>query len=136
MRAPASGCGDSRGLRADVGGDRKRRANCRRLSRGASEGLGRGESGLEDDRRTGGSAGFETCCTGSGDRAGEIEFFGAQHRTLMAIVEETKLVANAAGRMVPTLANGKTQTPYLGVDQYKPQGNKTGPPIRSASDYP
>lgn len=54
----------------------------------------------------------------------------------MAIVEETKLVVNAAGRMVPTSANGKTQTPYLGVDQYKPQGNKAGPPIRSASDYP
>ena len=53
----------------------------------------------------------------------------------MAILEETQLVANAAGRMVPTSANGKTQAPYLGVDQYRPQGNKAGPPIRSASDY-
>jgi len=54
----------------------------------------------------------------------------------MAILEETKLVVNAAGRVVPTSANGKTQIPYPGVDQYKPPGVKAAPPIRSASDYP
>ena len=54
----------------------------------------------------------------------------------MAILEATKLVLNAAGRMVPETANGQQQIPYLGVDQYHPAGNKAGPPIRSARDYP
>ena len=54
----------------------------------------------------------------------------------MGIPQDSKLVANAAGRMVPTTANGKAQIPYRGVDQSKPHGKKAAPPIRSASDYP
>jgi citrate lyase subunit alpha / citrate CoA-transferase len=54
----------------------------------------------------------------------------------MKILEETKLVLNAAGRMVPDIANGRQQVPYIGVGQYRPKGNKAGPPIRSARDYP
>jgi citrate lyase subunit alpha / citrate CoA-transferase len=54
----------------------------------------------------------------------------------MAILEETKLVLNAAGRMVPETANGQEQIPYLGVDRHPPAGHKAGPPIRSARDYP
>ena len=54
----------------------------------------------------------------------------------MAILEETKLLLNAAGRVVPETANGRPQIPYQGVDKYQPVGRKAGPPIRSARDYP
>jgi citrate lyase subunit alpha/citrate CoA-transferase len=54
----------------------------------------------------------------------------------MAILEETRLVLNAAGRMIPETANGQPQIPYLGVDGYRPAGTKVSPPIRSARDYP
>src|SRR5665811_2100189 len=54
----------------------------------------------------------------------------------MAILDGTKLTRNAAGRMVPEIANGHQQVPYLGVDKNRPTGNKTGPPIRTANDYP
>ena len=47
-----------------------------------------------------------------------------------------KLVKNAAGRFVPTEVNGETQIPFKGVDQYKPNGVKAKPPIRSCMDYP
>src|ERR1700759_186009 len=54
----------------------------------------------------------------------------------MAILEEIKLVLNAAGREVPLIANGQPQIPYCGIDQHRPSGNKAGPPIRTALDYP
>src|ERR1700688_3630133 len=54
----------------------------------------------------------------------------------MATVEKTKLVLNAADRTVPEIVNGRRQTPYLGVGQYDPTGNKAGPPIRSCRDFP
>jgi citrate lyase subunit alpha/citrate CoA-transferase len=54
----------------------------------------------------------------------------------MPVLEETKLLINAAGRMVPEIANGRRQIPYLGIGKYRPVGNKAGPPIRSAGDYP
>ena len=54
----------------------------------------------------------------------------------MAILEKTELVLNAAGRMVPEIANGRPQVPYLGVGKYQPRGNKAAPPIRTAADYP
>ena len=47
-----------------------------------------------------------------------------------------QLEENAAGRLVPTVVNGRVQTPYLGVGQYKPAGRKAAPPIRTAADYP
>jgi citrate lyase subunit alpha / citrate CoA-transferase len=45
-------------------------------------------------------------------------------------------VRNAAGRMVPTVVNGKPQIPYQGVNEYRPRGTKHAPPIRSCVDYP
>ena len=47
-----------------------------------------------------------------------------------------KLVKNAAGRLVPTLVNGKKQIPFKGVNKYKPKDNKAAPPVRSCIDYP
>src|SRR5581483_11086148 len=47
-----------------------------------------------------------------------------------------ELAQNAAGRMVPTMVNGKPQMPYIGVGKYQPRGRKTAPPIRSSKDYP
>lgn len=47
-----------------------------------------------------------------------------------------KLVKNAAGRLVPSLVNGKKQISFKGVDKYKPEGSKAAPPIRSCIDYP
>ncbi|NQT64295.1 MAG: citrate lyase subunit alpha [Candidatus Marinimicrobia bacterium] len=47
-----------------------------------------------------------------------------------------ELVKNAAGRMVPTEVNGKSQVPFQGVNGYKPDGHKAAPPIASCSDYP
>ena len=54
----------------------------------------------------------------------------------MAILEKTELIRNAAGRLVPEIANGRPQVPYLGVGKYRPIGNKAAPPIRTAADYP
>ena len=47
-----------------------------------------------------------------------------------------ELVRNALGRRVPTLVNGREQTPYRGVDAFRPTGAKSGPAIRSCADYP
>lgn len=47
-----------------------------------------------------------------------------------------KLVTNAAGRVVPTILNGKPAVPYMGIGKYKPTGNKAAPPIASCADYP
>ena len=47
-----------------------------------------------------------------------------------------KLIKNAAGRLIPNIANGKKQIPYKGVGKYKPKGNKTGAPIKSCADFP
>src|ERR1017187_25826 len=54
----------------------------------------------------------------------------------MAILEKMELTLNAAERMVPEIANGRRQVPYLGVGKYQPRGNKAGPPIRTAAAYP
>jgi citrate lyase subunit alpha/citrate CoA-transferase len=43
---------------------------------------------------------------------------------------------NAAGRRVPTEANGRAQVPFQGVGKYIPQGRKAAPPIRSSACYP
>jgi citrate lyase subunit alpha/citrate CoA-transferase len=47
-----------------------------------------------------------------------------------------KLVKNAAGRLVPTIVNGRKEIPFPGVDKYKPKGNKAKHPIRTCIDYP
>src|SRR3954453_17730518 len=47
-----------------------------------------------------------------------------------------ELITNAAGRLVPVTVNGQEQVPYSGVDGHRSTGRKTGPAIRSSSDYP
>ena len=54
----------------------------------------------------------------------------------MELVQNSEMVANAAGRIVPEMANGRTQNPYIGVGKYRPLGVKAAPPVRSAADYP
>lgn len=49
---------------------------------------------------------------------------------------ETDLVTNAAGRVVPTEANGLAQPPYAGVGKFQPAGRKAAPPVRSSADFP
>jgi len=51
-------------------------------------------------------------------------------------VSEFEFVLNAAGRRVPTVVNGKEQTPYQGVGQFEPEASKGAPPVRSCKDYP
>ena len=48
----------------------------------------------------------------------------------------TKLVENAAGRMVPVQINGNEAVAFRGVGRHYPQGYKAAPPLRSCSDYP
>ncbi len=48
----------------------------------------------------------------------------------------TKLIENAAGRLVPTEINGKEAIPFQGVGKHRPTGNKACPPIASCNDYP
>jgi len=48
----------------------------------------------------------------------------------------TKLVENAAGRLVPVEINGREAVPYKGVGKHRPGGRKYGPPIRACQDYP
>jgi len=47
-----------------------------------------------------------------------------------------KLVTNAAGRIVPTVINGKPAVPYMGVGKYRPEGRKAAPPLVSCIDFP
>jgi citrate lyase subunit alpha/citrate CoA-transferase len=47
-----------------------------------------------------------------------------------------RLVKNALGRMVPNEVNGKTQTPYPGVNKHRPKGRKAAPRIATCVDYP
>ena len=54
----------------------------------------------------------------------------------MTVLEQTELIANAAGRAVPETVNGRPQIPYMGVGQHRPTGRKASPPVRSAADYP
>src|SRR5512137_280853 len=47
-----------------------------------------------------------------------------------------KLVTNAAGRVVPTILNGKPAVPYMGIGKFKPTGRKAAPLIPTCADYP
>lgn len=49
---------------------------------------------------------------------------------------ETKLVSNAAGRMIPTEINGRETVPYKGVAKHRPTGRKAAPRISTVMDYP
>ena len=55
---------------------------------------------------------------------------------MSAAIATTSLVTNAIGRRVPTVVNGREQTPYQGVEGHRSTGYKAAPPIRSNSDYP
>jgi len=48
----------------------------------------------------------------------------------------SRLVENAAGRMVPAEINGTPAVPFQGVGKYRPEGHKASPPLRSCADYP
>ncbi len=50
--------------------------------------------------------------------------------------EEYELVRNAAGRLVPTVVNGRRVVPFKGVNKYRPKGRKAAPPIPTCIDYP
>jgi citrate lyase subunit alpha / citrate CoA-transferase len=47
-----------------------------------------------------------------------------------------QLVTNAAGRIVPTIINGKPAIPYMGIGKYKPTGRKAAPLIATCADFP
>lgn len=47
-----------------------------------------------------------------------------------------KLVTNAAGRIVPTIINGKPAVPYMGIGKFKPTGRKAAPLIATCANYP
>jgi len=49
---------------------------------------------------------------------------------------ETKLIKNAAGRMVPIEINGNPAVPFQGVGKYIPEGNRTAPKTASSANYP
>ena len=69
------------------------------------------------------------------ERAKKLVAAGAHHGACGMTIE-ADLIENAAGRRVPAIVNGVEQTPYKGVGKHRPEGNKTGPPIRVSSDYP
>ncbi len=48
----------------------------------------------------------------------------------------SKMVKNAAGRLVPAEINGEPAVPFKGVGRHRPTGGKAAPPIRSCADYP
>ena len=52
------------------------------------------------------------------------------------MAQKIELALNAAGRMVPTMVNGRPQIPYIGVAKYQPRGRKAAPPVRTTASYP
>ncbi len=46
------------------------------------------------------------------------------------------MTTNAVGREVPTVVNGKQQTPFVGVNGVEPTTSMHAPPVRSCRDYP
>ena len=48
----------------------------------------------------------------------------------------TKLVENAAGRLVPAEINGVEAVAYQGVGRDRPTGHQAAPPVRTCADYP
>ena len=48
----------------------------------------------------------------------------------------SKMISNAAGRMVPEYINGKKVIPFQGVGKFRPSGRKAGPPIPACADFP
>ena len=52
------------------------------------------------------------------------------------MTKSDKRVTNAAGRIVPTIINGKPAVPYMGVGMYKPEGFRAAPKLTTCADYP
>jgi len=52
------------------------------------------------------------------------------------MIKYDKLTTNAAGRIVPTIINGRAAVPFLGIAKYKPDGYKAAPKLSSCIDYP
>ena len=48
----------------------------------------------------------------------------------------TTLEKNSAGRLVPTVVNGRDRAPYAGVGAHRPSGRKAAPTISSCADFP
>src|SRR5207302_7700584 len=91
--------------------------------------ISRRESRFEDDRSSGGAAGAEISGASQSDGSDFVS-------VSLSIKERVELARNAAGRAVPTMVNGKPQTPFLGVGKYQPRGRKAAPAITSNKDYP
>ncbi|NCA80241.1 MAG: citrate lyase subunit alpha [Sphingobacteriia bacterium] len=47
-----------------------------------------------------------------------------------------KFVVNAVGRRVPTIVNGESVVPFMGLRKYRPTGRKYAPIIPTCIDYP
>ncbi len=47
-----------------------------------------------------------------------------------------KFVVNAVGRRVPTIVNGESVVPFMGLRKYRPIGRKYAPMIPTCIDYP
>jgi citrate lyase subunit alpha/citrate CoA-transferase len=47
----------------------------------------------------------------------------------------SKMIKNAAGRMVPEYINGKKVIPFQGVGKFRPSGRKAGPRIPTCADF-
>ncbi|MBN1326440.1 MAG: citrate lyase subunit alpha, partial [Candidatus Cloacimonetes bacterium] len=47
-----------------------------------------------------------------------------------------KFVINAAGRMVPTIVNGRKVVPFQGVNKYRPDFKGAAPRVPTCIDYP
>ena len=48
----------------------------------------------------------------------------------------SRLIRNAAGRMVPDIINGQKALQYKGVGKHRPSGRKYAPPVPTCIDYP
>lgn len=48
----------------------------------------------------------------------------------------SSLKRNAAGRMVPTIVNGREAIPFAGVGGHRPTGRKAAPPVATCIDFP
>jgi citrate lyase subunit alpha/citrate CoA-transferase len=51
-------------------------------------------------------------------------------------MSRVEMLQNAVGRPVPAVANGRAQTPFMGVGKHRPGGTKVGPPIPTCADFP
>jgi citrate lyase subunit alpha/citrate CoA-transferase len=53
----------------------------------------------------------------------------------MPILDKAELAANAVGRLVPEMVNGRLHVPFVGVGKYQPVQRKAAPPICTSANY-